>query len=362
MSRQGRPLRFLAVVIGGWVSIRVIMLWPNNAAVTVTLEPPESRAPITMLPPIAPRGAVAGVNRALRSGALPLSSSLLSKNLPAPHRQQPAPDQQRIALALLGMLRFGVAEPVPIAGRSISPGPSLALWPWPAADYRPDRPPSPPSPPSPSRWSGGLWLVARDGRGVGASLSANLSGSQLGGSQAGARLAYALGSARRVSIMGRLASPLAGSGQEGAVGVEWRPTRLPVRVVAEQRIGINGAAGGPSLAIVGGIGPVPIGRGFRLESYGQAGIIGRNSVIGYADGALRVNRHVATISGSPVDLGAGGWGAVQPGAARLDLGPSIGVRLPLGTRRVRISLDWRQRVAGDALPGSGPALSIGADL
>ncbi|OQW76339.1 MAG: hypothetical protein BVN32_09360 [Proteobacteria bacterium ST_bin14] len=351
MNRQGSPLRFLALVVGGWVSIRVIMLWPNSAALTVPLGPLESQAPMATLPPIAPREAGGGVYRAPRTDALPLSSSSLSpKNLPAPHRQRPAPDPQRIALALLGMIRFGAAEPVPPAGRSISPGPSLALWPWPAADDRPDR--------SPSRWSGGFWLIARDGRGVGASLS----GSQLGGSQAGARLAYALGSARRVSIVGRLASPLAGSGQEGAVGLEWRPTRLPVRLVAEQRIGINGAVGGPSLALVGGVGPVPIGRGFRLESYGQAGIIGRGGVIGYADGALRVNRHVAVIGGSPIDLGAGGWGAVQPGAARLDLGPSIGARLPVSTRRVRISLDWRQRVAGDALPGSGPALSIGADL
>ena len=358
MNRQGSPLRFLALVIGGWVSIRVIMLWPYSAAVTLPPGPLESRAPMATLPPIVPREAGGGVYRAPRADAPSLSSSLSSplssKNLPAPHRQRPAPDPQRIALALLGMIRFGAAEPVPLAGRSIPPGPSLALWPWPAADYRPDR--------SPSRWSGGFWLVARDGRGLGASLSASLSGSQLGGSQAGARLAYALGSARRVSIVGRLASPLAGPGQEGAVGLEWRPTGLPVRLVAEQRIGINGAAGGPSLALVGGIGPVPIGRGFRLESYGQAGIIGRDGVIGYADGALRVNRHIAVIGGSPIDLGAGGWGAVQPGAARLDLGPSIGARLPVGTRRVRISLDWRQRVAGDALPGSGPALSIGADL
>ncbi len=351
MNRQGSPLRFLALVIGGWVSIRVIMLWPNSAAVTVPPGPPELAAPMVTLPPIALREAGDGLYRAPRADALPLSSpSLSSKNLPAPHRQRPAPDPQRIALALLGMIRFGTTEPVPPARRSILPGPSLALWPWPAANDRPDR--------SPSRLSGSFWLVARDGRGLGASLS----GSQLGGSQAGARLAYALGSARRVSIVGRLASPLAGSGQEGAVGLEWRPTRLPVRLVAEQRIGINGAAGGPSLALVGGVGPVPIGRGFRLESYGQAGIIGRDGVIGYADGALRVNRHVAVIGGSPVDLGAGGWGAVQPGAARVDLGPSIGARLPVGTRRVRISLDWRQRVAGDALPGSGPALSIGADL
>jgi hypothetical protein len=29
---------------------------------------------------------------------------------------------------------------------------------------------------------------------------------------------------------------------------------------------------------------------------------------------------------------------------------------------VRLSIDWRQRIAGRARPGSGPALSIGSDF
>ncbi|WP_204317143.1 hypothetical protein, partial [Klebsiella aerogenes] len=29
---------------------------------------------------------------------------------------------------------------------------------------------------------------------------------------------------------------------------------------------------------------------------------------------------------------------------------------------LRIALDWRQRVAGEARPGSGPALTLGADF
>lgn len=251
------------------------------------------------------------------------------------------------------MMRFGSAEPVVTPASLIIEGPHPGLaqkqsWSENAA----------PTAGSSSRWSGSFWLIARDGRGLGASLS----GSQLGGSQTGARLAYAIGQAQRVAIVGRIASPLAGAGQEGAIGIEWRPTHLPVRLVAEQRIGINGAAGGPSVAIVGGINPLPIGGGFRLEGYGQAGIIGRNGVIGYADGAVRVHRQVAMVGESPIDVGGGGWGAIQPGAARLDLGPSIGARLPVGANGVRVSLDWRQRVAGLARPGSGPALSIGTDF
>ncbi|MBS0285465.1 MAG: hypothetical protein JSS15_13700, partial [Proteobacteria bacterium] len=57
----------------------------------------------------------------------------------------------------------------------------------------------------------------------------------------------------------------------------------------------------------------------------------------------------------------GAWGGAQRGAARLDVGPAAGVAVP-AAMPLRISLEWRQRIAGDARPGSGPALSIGADF
>ena len=66
--------------------------------------------------------------------------------------------------------------------------------------------------------------------------------------------------------------------------------------------------------------------------------------------------------GIALDLGIGAWGAAQRGAARLDIGPSAAITLPLGTRALRVSFDWRQRIAGDARPVSGPALSIGPDF
>ncbi|WP_374144999.1 hypothetical protein [Sphingomonas sp. 28-63-12] len=213
-------------------------------------------------------------------------------------------------------------------------------------------------PSSASRWSGSFWLIARGGRGIGASLA----DSQLGGSQAGLRLAYALGEERRVAIVGRFATPLSGAGQEGALGLEWRPTRLPIWLAAEQRIGIHGARGGPAIGIIGGLGPQPIAEGLNLEGYGQAGVIRRDGVIGYADGSVRLFREVAMFGQARLDLGAGGWGAIQPGAARFDLGPSIALRAPLRGQQVRLTVDWRQRLAGNARPGSGPALSIGTDF
>ena len=63
-----------------------------------------------------------------------------------------------------------------------------------------------------------------------------------------------------------------------------------------------------------------------------------------------------------IDFGAGIWGSAQRGAARLDIGPTIGVAVPIARRAIRLSADWRERIAGDARPGSGPAFTIGSDF
>lgn len=243
---------------------------------------------------------------------------------PPPLASPPRPDAPpENTIALLGLVRFGVPEPPP---------------------------------PGPSRWSGSLWGIVR-GRGA-----AGVATPQLGGNQAGLRLAYALDEGGRVTLAGRVASALGMRQQEAAVGVEWRPTRLPLRLVAEQRIAIAGARGGLGVGVVGGVAEVPLGAGIALDGYGQAGWIARDGGEGYADGALRAGRDVMTRGAVAIDLGVGAWGAAQRGAARLDVGPSAALTFPIGARRIRLSLDWRQRIAGDARPGSGPALSLGADF
>jgi len=185
---------------------------------------------------------------------------------------------------------------------------------------------------------------------------------QLGGSQAGVRLTYAITENRRLAVAGRLSTALASRQREAAIGIDWQPTTLPIHIVAEQRIGIEQARGGPSLNVIGGFGPTPVAGRLQLDAYARGGAIARDGVEGFIDGAVRLNHPIATLGPARLDLGLGAWGGAQRGASRLDAGPSASLALPVAGQNLRISLDWRQRLAGRAAPSSGPALSIGIDF
>ena len=57
--------------------------------------------------------------------------------------------------------------------------------------------------------------------------------------------------------------------------------------------------------------------------------------------------------------GFGIWGGAQPGLARLDVGPRVTMRV---RNNIKVHFDWRQKVAGNARPGSGPALTLAGDF
>ncbi len=334
---QGRPLRFLGAVLTAWIGLRVVMLWPQLDSPAAVLRAIAS-VPVAAVraPPALPRTAI--MPGLIREAERPRWRAVPSA--PPPR----APDPTRVALALLGLVRFG--DPVPVE----EPAPLLPGLPRPI----------PPAPPArlPSRWSGSAWVVVRGGAGT----APGGLGGQLGGSQAGVRISYLFDRKHRVALAGRISTPLGRGLREAAVGLEWQPTRLPVRLVAEQRFAIDGGQSGPALGVVGGIGPVALPLDFRLDAYGQAGVIRRAVTEPYADGAARIAHPIGALGGVEVDLGAGAWGGAQRGAARLDLGPSLGATLPLGKQKLRVTLDWRQRVAGDARPGSGAALTLGTDF
>ena len=205
-----------------------------------------------------------------------------------------------------------------------------------------------------SRLHGDAYLALRGGP-----TADSLAFGQLGASQAGLRLTYALGDARRVALSGRVSAPVRGRGREAGLGIDWRPTRLPVHLLAEERVSLDGGGGHPAVQLIAGfVQPWPAR--LSLETYGEAGVIATRG--GFADGAARIGRPLLERRAVRLDLAAGGWAAAQRGAARFDIGPSVGLSVPVGKASVRLALDYRVRVAGRARPGSGPALTLGSSF
>ena len=328
--RDGRPLRFLGVALAGWTALRTVMLWPGA----------EPLAPLMRA--LAPPLAAAVPLPLIHSSPVVLRPVGVERQPPAVvGNPRPLAPTAAVTVTLAPMMT--AARPPPSSPISM-PGVLFA----PLAPAQIAR--------AGSRLAGSAWMLARGGP------AGTLSGGQLGASQAGVRMTYALGGARRVALTARYATPLQGVGKEVAVGVEWKPTRLPFRLIAEQRFVLDGGRGGPTLGIIAGYGPADIAPGVRIESYGQAGAIARDGMEGFVDTAARLTHPTARIGGARLDLGVGAWGSAQRGAARFDLGPTAGIAIPVAGRHVRMSLDWRERLAGSARPGSGPALTIGSDF
>lgn len=334
----GRPLRFLALLLCGWTGARGVDIYRRDGG--------------GALPVVA-----AAARLIATAGVVPAAADTLHGSLPVAAR----PAVWHIALRRSPALV--VASFLTVGGPEIGPGapPQDAAVRAPAATASavpvlPTVVPLPVPSPTGARWRGSAWLIARDGGG------ASLPGSQLGASQAGVRVTYALGAARRLSLSARASAPMSGRGKEVAFGLDWQPTLAPIHILAEHRVAVDGGRSGPMLGIVGGFGPVEIMRGVRLEGYGQAGVAVREGGGAFADGAVRAAHPVAAIGRLQLDTGAGIWGGAQRGASRLDVGPSLGLAVPMGTRSLRLAVDWRQRVAGRSRPESGPALSIGTNF
>lgn len=190
-------------------------------------------------------------------------------------------------------------------------------------------------------------------------------GPLLGGSQIGARIDYRV-TDRSLALYGRysraIARPFA---DEAALGLSWRPSAaLPVALLAErrQKLGRGGRSGFAAL-VTGGIGPSLVAPRILVEAYAQAGVVAAPKVEAFADGRLALGyRLTPAAQRSDLALGAGLSSSAQPGAARVDLGPELSLRVPVANGHLRFSAEWRQRIAGDARPRSGPALTLVADF
>jgi hypothetical protein len=108
----------------------------------------------------------------------------------------------------------------------------------------------------------------------------------------------------------------------------------------------------------GGITQAALPHEFRLDAFAQAGVVSGQDGGAFFDLTGRAERRLARVGTAPVTLGGGIWGGGQAGIFRIDAGPTIGTEIDLGPANMRIHADWRFRIAGDAAPASGPALTL----
>jgi hypothetical protein len=337
--RGSRPLRFLAIVLGGWTALRAALLAPPWWAPPAGAASAQSPRPIAVrqdreIGPAAPERPGAGIGKTYVEAVRPAAgatrqASALSPPVPSP---QPSPG----------------LPPSRVASAAFLPSPAPNVGPPPGSG---------PGSPSLRRWALSAWSFVR--RGGAAPLAA---GGLLGGSQAGARLTYRLNRdpERPLAVALRLSSPLPGpAGAEAALGLDWQPAeRLPLHLLAERRqaLGRDGRSAF-GITILGGIADARLGR-FRLDAYAQAGLVGTRSRDAFGDGSIRLSLPM----NEKLRLGAGAWAAAQPGLSRLDLGPQASLRLPVAGRAVTVAADWRRRVAGNSAPGSGPTLTLATEF
>jgi len=344
-------LRFLLLCGGGWVVLRTMMMW-NSA---VPMEPAGSRGPWTDAP------SARQIANLLANATTKHRPSHLRVIIISPLQGVAAP---RGASGARGptKLRTDPVRPDPVPALQSFGTPQTELSAPPEFPY--------PVPAEPfgshrkfSGWSLAGWVFLRDGSATAADIIG--AASQLGGGQAGLRIAYAFGEAGRLRAYSRATLAVQRLEQrEIAFGLAVAPfTRLPVDVAIEQRVGV-GRGGRTALAamVTGGVSDIALPARFRLEAYAQAGIVGARRRDGFADGAIVVDRRLGDDGASPLRFGIVAAAAVQPGASRVDVGPRLTIRLPDVGEGGRIALDWRQRIAGDARPESGIALTLAADF
>jgi len=343
MRREGAPLRFIVIVLSLWGGARAFWLIQPIDGTPAIASHPDRPADNGR-----EEGALAGVShwmaQAFTATRQPEQLTLTLPPPAYPHRIGNTANAATMDLetVLADTDRPELLTPVPPPSR----GPRLDM------DQAVH---------AASRWSGSAWVFAREGSGN-RSLAAL---GQLGGSQAGARVRWQVnpGEQLRTALYGRVSTPLDDlSGAEAAIGAEWHPLPgKPVWVAAERRVAIGKQGRNAwSAYVAGGVWKPGLPMGLTLDGYGQAGVVGTKKRDLFADGALRLSRPVASEQGPRI--GGGVWGAAQPGVARLDVGPHARLPVKVAKQPFSISADYRVRVAGDAAPGSGVAVTLASDF
>lgn len=356
------PLRFLALAVFAWAGVRAASLGlvPGVGGATPVAAAEPALPPIvpTEFPPIEP----------VQPAGPSYYGYAINQQFSGPPQAPrifyyPAYAAAGPPQAPVSRARYTHVEPVsgPIFHAPIRP-----LEDWPLTRIAGGTRHSGPAPAAPSftqperldRIQMTAWALLR-GQALGQPQSQSLaSGGTLGGSQAGARLTYAFD--RRIAASLRTSAPVGAAtrGGEVAAGVRLTPLQsLPLALIAERRqsFGEGGGRSAFAMFVEGGLYQRPMPLDLSLDAYVQAGVVGARSRDLFADGAVSLMRPLY----GPVSVGVGSWAGVQPGLYRVDAGPRLSMRV---RRNMRIDLDWRQRLAGQAEPGSGPALTLSGNF
>jgi hypothetical protein len=213
------------------------------------------------------------------------------------------------------------------------------------------------------RFGGDAWLLVR--RDLSRAVAAAGKPSY-GRSQAGAVLRYrlALSSRHRPVAYARVTRALAGPREmEVAAGIGARPfAGLPLSFAGEMRVSDSRAGRElrPAIFAVTELPPAELPRSLQVQTYIQTGYVGGRFATAFVDGQARIDATVAPVGRNELRTGLGVWGGAQKQAARLDIGPSATLAVPLGRVQSQVAVGYRFRIAGDAGPSSGPALTISA--
>lgn len=235
------------------------------------------------------------------------------------------------------------------------PHPNAAAW---AADRQRLR----------RRWSGDVYTLTRAPGPVSAAIAP-----VLGGGQSGSTLAFAIDplARRRLSVVVRntAANDAPAATGQAAVGLRWQ-LRPGLSISAERLVALGPfARNGWTLRVAGGlagrVAPRLAGRSVPVEwqAYGEAGVIDDGN--GYGGLEARAAVPLLRLGKGRLLAGGGAWSGAQTGveaAYRADVGPSLSWQRPIGRSTLTINADWRFRVAGNAFPESGPALTVAASF
>jgi hypothetical protein len=335
---RGRPFGFIGLLCSVWIATRVGVIGlashgtgPNVIASKATERPPEVTVQPASKPIAAAQPTLNGCCLATPFGRAAFADGKLLHGRPS-------------GAVFSGML---LAEPfsTPLPARPIILPP----------------PPAPHGSGKGAKPTRHLSIYAYSFWRSGAPAPSLLGNGQYGGGQSAVIAAYALPRFGRASfdIMARASIAHDNSEErEFAAGVRWRPTpRFPVQFTLERRFR-HGRGDAFSAYAAGGTSDIGLPMGFKLDGYAQAGYVSGDAGGLFADVSARADRKLLQIENTVMSGGIGVWGGGQRDVMRVDIGPTVRADLALGQAQFRLAADWRFRVAGNAAPGNGPALTL----